>query len=173
MTNLGYRVWQVFQAIWGKPEARDLDEIGQLCSPDLFQLFELMSPAEQAHAIRVWKAVRKSRLKNPSLEIAALLHDVGKTRRPLSVLDRVMIVLAYAFFPGRAQTWERGSLSGWRQAFTAAANHAEWGAELVSEAGADLLAAALVRKHQSALPAGFSGEEAELLKVLQQADNQN
>ena len=173
LTGIRYRFWQLWQAIWGRPAPVDLAAVRQQLGPGLFQLFELMSLPEQDHAVRVWWAVKEKELNNPALETAALLHDVGKTRRPLSILDRVLIVLANKFLPNRVKAWGQGSLSGWRRAFEVAAQHPQWGADMAESFGADPLVVNLVRKHQSSSSIEISGEEGILLQALQLADNEN
>ena len=173
LTGIRYRFWQLGQAIWGRPEQGALASVRQQLSPGLFQLFELMSLPEQDHAVRVWRAVEEKGFNSPALETAALLHDVGKTQRPLSVLDRVLIVLANKLLPNRVQAWGQGSLSGWRGAFVVAAQHAQWGAEMTESVGADPLVVKLVREHQSSSAIGISGEEGILLQALQLADSEN
>jgi putative nucleotidyltransferase with HDIG domain len=132
-----------------------------------------MSPAEQAHALRVFAALKMRGLDHPSLLEAALLHDVGKSLHPLYPWERAWVVLGNAFFPHRVEAWGQGEPKGWRKAFAVGAQHAEWGAQMLTRAGADDLTVRLVRQHQTASPAGFSAEEAALLDALIKADNQS
>jgi putative nucleotidyltransferase with HDIG domain len=145
----------------------------QYLSPQLFQLFLKMSPAEQAHALRVLSVVRDRGFDDPALLAAALLHDVGKSRYSLFPWERAWIVLANVFFPEKTEAWGQGSPTGWRKAFVVAAQHAEWGAAMAAAHGASELAEKLIREHQTASPTGFSEEEAVLLTVLKQADNES
>lgn len=168
-----YRVWQFSQAIFGKPTAGDLDAVRELLSPELFLLFEKFSPAEQAHAIRVWRDVEGKGFNNPALASAALLHDIGKIRRPLSVYDRVLVVLGNAIFPKQVKKWEQGKPGEGCEPFVVASRHARWGAEMIAAAGSDKLTIKLVLEHQSANPAGLTRQEKELLDVLRLADNQS
>jgi putative nucleotidyltransferase with HDIG domain len=166
-------VWQFWRVLWGKPDEHGLEIARQHLSPRLYQLFQQMSPAEQAHALRVLSAVRDRGYDDPALLIAALLHDVGKSRYPLHPWERAWIVLVDAFLPEKVDEWGQGSPSGWRKTFVVAAQHAEWGAEMAAVHGAAELAVKLIKEHQTASPTGFSAEEAVLLAVLKQADNEN
>lgn len=173
LARIRYRVWQFWRVLWERPEGSGLETARQHLSPQLFQLFEKMHPAEQAHALRVFFAIREQGYVDPDLMVAALLHDLGKSRLFLFPWERALIVLANAFLPEKAREWGRGSPSGWRKAFVVAAQHAAWGAQMAAAQGASELSIKLIREHQTASPAGFSAEEAVFWTVLKQADNAN
>ncbi len=98
---------------------------------------------------------------------AALLHDVGKVLFPLSLFDRVVIVLGKAFFPGRTGRWSEGTPEKYRRPFVVAARHPEWGADLARQAAASLRTVELIRHHQD-LPSTDDPQ----LAALQAADNE-
>ena len=173
MARIGYRVWQFWRTLWGRPKAADLALVQKHLSAQLYSLFVQMSPAEQAHALRVFSAVLARGFNHPALLEAALLHDVGKSYYSLLPWERAWVVLGNAFLPEKMEAWGRGEPRGWRKVFVVAAQHAGWGALMVAEAGGGELTVRLVREHQTASPTGFTGEEAVLLDALQQADNQN
>ncbi|MEP7357348.1 MAG: HD domain-containing protein [Anaerolineales bacterium] len=164
MKRARYRVGQFRDYLWPRPPGpRDLAEARRALTPALAALFERQTPGEQAHALRVMRRVAASGVHTGRLELlqAALLHDVGKTRAPLSLPERVAVVLAGRLWPGLVR---RG---GWRP-FVTARCHADWGAELCAQAGAPPLTVELVRRHQT--PAG---RDDALLAVLQMADDDN
>lgn len=173
LARIRYRVWQFWRVLWGKPDSHGLETARGHLSLQLFQLFKKMSHAEQAHALRVLSAVRDRGYNDPALLTAALLHDVGKSRYSLFPWERAWIVLVNAFFPQKAEEWGQGSPAGRRKTFVVAAQHAEWGAEMAAAHGASELAVKLIREHQTASPTGFYAEEAVLLAVLKQADNES
>jgi hypothetical protein len=135
-------------------------------NPGEATLFRRMQPSDQAHAWQVCERLKAVGQSDPALLAAALLHDAGKCLRPLSLAERVVIVLGRRFVPRRAALWSRGELHGWRGAFVTAARHPEWGAELVQAAGASARTVDLVRRHQEHDP----GDP--LLAALQAADNE-
>ena len=106
-----YRTRQFWQALGASltlgasldPEDRDL--VQALLTPGQFALFEGMQESEQAHALRVLHALLEQGEEHPDLSVAALLHDVGKSRFPLKLWERILIVLGQAFFPERAARW--------------------------------------------------------------------
>lgn len=135
-----------------------------LPTPALRALFRQMSPGEQAHSLNVLeRIVARYPAAPPELLQAALLHDVGKTRAPLNMADRVLGVLGQTLFPNRWPHWKH-------KTFAVAAHHAEWGAELAAPAGASPLTLALIRRHQTPVRVPTTIED-ELLKHLQAADD--
>jgi hypothetical protein len=112
--------------------------------------------------------------------VAVLLHDVGKIRCPLNLLDRVLIVLAQRLIPAAARRWGEAAPGescpawGWRKAFVVASQHPRWGAEMAHQAGASPLAVELIQQHQEKVPAPASGEMSkveQLLVLLQSVDD--
>jgi hypothetical protein len=132
-----------------------------------------MQPAEQVHAYQIFKRLESAGRATPDLLAAALLHDVGKILVPLSIFDRIVIVLGRHLFRRAAQGWAAGTPRGWRQPFVVAEHHAGWGADLASQAGATPLTVELIRRHHDR-PGRNPGSQTELLlAALQAADNEN
>ena len=164
MKRARYRIGQFRDYVWPRPPGPcDLADMRRVLPPPLEALFLRQTAGEQAHALRVMHRVDAGGLEAGRLELlqAALLHDVGKTRAPLSLPERVAVVLA-------GRLWPRlKARSNWRP-FVTARCHAEWGADMCAEAGAPPLTVELVRRHQS--PAA---PDDRLLAVLQMADDDN
>ena len=164
MKRARYRAGQFRDFLWPRgPGPRDRADIRRVLPPPLEALFLRQTAGEQAHALRVMRSAAASGIQTGRLGLlqAALLHDVGKIRAPLSLLERVAVVLAGRFWPSLKER------SNWRP-FVTARRHAEWGAEMVAGAGAPPLTVDLVRRHQE--PAA---PEDKLLAVLQMADDDN
>ncbi|GAB4580129.1 MAG: HD domain-containing protein [Anaerolineales bacterium] len=182
MSRWIYRVRQFFEALLATPTPADLELVRQTLTPAQSALFSRLQPSEQAHAVRVlrqvWAVCRKEGFDPPvDLQVAALLHDVGKARFPLSVWERVVIVLGKAFVPDAAMRWgtpPQGSAAprGWKRPFVIAAQHPAWGAEMAAEQDTSPGAAALIRRHQTSPSTGTS-EEDRLLAILQSVDDKN
>ncbi len=173
LSRLAYRTRQFWNAL---PVPRKRVETGALLphlSPPQIVLFRRMQPSEQAHAHQVLERLKAAGQTDPHLLAAALLHDVGKILYPLSLLDRVVIVLGKRFFRRRAGRWGEGTPGLFRRPFVVAAHHPAWGADLAEQAGASSRTVGLIRRHQDP-PSPNPGSRTErLLAALQAADEEN
>lgn len=186
--RLLYRTRQLWMAVGAAPTAEDLSLVRAVLAPSQITLFEDMNRSEQAHSLRVLRALLEQGETHPDLQVAALLHDVGKSRFPLSLWERILVVLGKMYFPrsvhrlgavaGEAirHSADLSQARGWRRAFAVAENHPAWGADMVARAGASSLAVALIRQHQDP---GVCSEidspamEERLLCLLQSVDNES
>ena len=178
-----YRIRQFWLAVHGAPDPGDLALARSILTPQQMELFQQMQLNEQAHSLQVCKRLAQQKEgesgdERECLLVAALLHDVGKNRQPLSLLERVEIVVAHALLPEKSKAWgalppgdAAGQKSGWRRPFVTAEHHAVWGAKMATAAGASPLAVALIRRHQELPNPGSTGLEERLLARLQSADN--
>lgn len=172
-----YRLEQFRNALKSAPSGEEIESIREQLPPDLLALFMRMHPSEQAHSLRIYHQLQRDGETNRDLLIAALLHDVGKSRYPLLVWERILIVLAEQVIPEKVTQWGEGDSSGWRRPFVVAKKHPEWGAEMVEQAGASKLCVEIIRHHQDHLPVNLQSKhglaEQELLLRLQILDNHN
>ena len=178
-SRLLYRTRQFWQAISTRSSQVDFDLVSSILSPSQMALFQQMQASEQSHSQGVLRELIVDGETNKDLQIAALLHDVGKTRAPLRLWERVLIVLVKSVCPGCVLKWgqlETGELTsgmGWRRPFAVAVNHPRWGAELADQCGTSQLAVELIARHQEHInPSqedGISLQDQLLLK-LQAAD---
>jgi putative nucleotidyltransferase with HDIG domain len=141
--------------------------------PKEVELFDRLSAAEQDHAYRVMKDVSQSEAADRDVLAAALVHDVGKTRVPSTLLERSLAVIVSALMPKIASQLSQGEPRGWRRPFVVKAQHAVWGAELADKAGSSSKAVSLIRRHQEEVGYDQLDVEDYQLKLLQKADNQN
>lgn len=169
MTRAAYRVSQFVQAAFSRPAPGDADLAARYLPPSLHAHFARLSRAEQAHALTVLRTLLRQGHGDPDLLAAALLHDIGKGRAPLRLMDRVLVVLAHAFVPHLAARWCEGEPAGWRRPFVVAAHHAEWGGAMVRQAGGSPTLAELIRRHHDPIPSASTPADS-LLKALQAAD---
>ncbi len=145
--RFAYRARQFWNAVL-QPEIRVKREVvlPYLSSAQLV-LFRQMQPAEQSHAYHVFNQLIKTGKNERALLEAALLHDVGKILSPLSIFDRILVVVGRHLFPKRAYRWGDGAPKGFRRPFVVAARHANWSADLVGQTGASSLTVELIRRH--------------------------
>jgi hypothetical protein len=146
-------------------------EVGQVLRQGELALFSRFGPADQRHSLEVMRSLRAGRPGDPDLLAAALLHDVGKTRIRLGVLERSLAVLIGGIAPGLARRWGRGQPAGLRKAFAARAQHADWGATMAQAAGSTARVVRLIQHHQDSHQPPLAAEEIEQLRLLRQADD--
>ena len=171
---LRYRLWQFWQIVTAVPlEPAAREEIVAILSPNELALFEQFSLNDQWHSYRVMKMLREVGHEHPALLVAALLHDIGKTKLPLSIWERSLIVLASILLPRQTAVWGQGEAVGWKRPFVVKVQHPAWSAEMVTAVGSDPLAIELIRCHQDPITPGDQSEAAKLLRLLQWADDQN
>jgi HD domain len=173
-----YRVRQFWNALGAVPAQSDLELARKNLNSDQMALFRRMQPSEQAHSLAVMKRLLTEtfqedgsiKSQRQDLLVAALLHDVGKCLYPLSLWERVLVVLGEWSFPGRVNQWGAGSPYGWRRAFVIAKQHPEWGAKLAMQAGSSTLTLELIRRHQDSPNKTPEYLIDRLLRELQAAD---
>jgi hypothetical protein len=81
--------------------------------------------------------------------------------------------LAQALSPRRVAAWGQGEAVGWRRPFVVKMCHPQWSAVMAQRAGSRPLTLELIRRHQDKITATAEGKTAELLRLLQWADDQN
>lgn len=178
--RLLYRTRQFWMALRPAASNADLENVAHFLNTAELALFQGMQPGEQSHSQRVLQALLERGERDKDLCVAALLHDVGKTRYPLHLWERVWIVLAQAACPDCVQRWgtemdgQLEKAAWWQKAFVVAAQHPRWGAEMADEAGVSPLAVNLIRRHQEKLTPPARRElthEETLLLILQSVDD--
>jgi hypothetical protein len=176
-----YRLRQFWLALKAVPDTQDLALAAEVLSPEQMKLFKQMQSSEQAHSLWIFRQMRQhlagvDLAAQHDLLVAALLHDVGKSRHPLRLWERAVIVLGNTFFPNLVQQWGLQPPGGWKRPFVISVQHPAWGAEMAEQAGASPLAAALVRRHQENLDGAVAVEdlplEDQLLQLLQRFDEE-
>lgn len=163
-----YRVRQFCHALTA-PFTRNevVAEVRQVLSLEQQVLFAEMRAVDRRHAYSVYRTLQASGPHPRDLFLAALLHDVGKTAIPSSLLVRVARVLLEKLAPGLLEGSDEGT--GLLRHVTTYIEHAEAGAEMAACAGCPPLTVALIRRHHEPLGA-IESEDDRLLALLQEAD---
>ena len=140
-----------------------------------FAAFQQMARAEQLHSLEVLRDILAQDEAAPSaLAVAALLHDVGKSRCHLALWQKTASVLVKAFWPGLAVRLGRGeSIHFWRAPFTLHEHHPKWSGDILRACGSDCAAIWLAEHHQEKAEKHRAHRHYGLLKRLQAADEAN
>ncbi len=166
-----YRSRQFWRAAFGLKDRADFDSIRDYLSPAQLVLFLQMHPFEQRHAVEVLERLKAAGHTEPDLLTAALLHDVGKILSPLSLWERVVIVVGNRLFPGAVKRWGQGKPRGLLHPFVVAEQHPQWGADLAAQAGASPRTVSLISRHQGSSRDPKGAQTDRLLAALQAADD--
>ena len=178
--RLWYRARQAWFTLRSLPSQEDLYLASTILNDPQLALFSLMQGSEQAHSLRALRLLLDRCESEPDLCVAVLLHDVGKIRCPLNLLERVLIVLAQRANPAAVRRWgeiapgESCPRWGWHKPFVVALRHPGWGAEMAHQAGASPLAVDLIRRHQERIPTPVPEDAPkveQLLALLQSVDD--
>jgi len=169
-----YRLQQGLRALFAFSQDVDWALAEGYLSPSLLALFRKMDSGEQLHSVAVLRDVLAQGDTPTDLAVAALLHDVGKSRYPISVWQKTWAVIVRTFSPNRYYQWSKGSpLNLWQRPFVVYEQHPLWSAELLRSAGASEAACWLVAHHAVKGEVAPTPTQSEWLKRLQQADDQN
>lgn len=137
-------------------------------TPKEKNLFECMSNRDQHHAIRVSTRVAAMAAADPTCEIgdvktlirAGLLHDIGRQRGDVGLIDKVIVVIVRRCAPGVAAVMSKRGLRAYeldRRAFIANVCrafyvqdvHPRIGAHKAREAGVEDRVVSLILNHHS------------------------
>jgi hypothetical protein len=173
LMTFAYRIAQFIRNLTARITFEDLEEADSYMPSEMHPLFRRMSISEQAHSLRVMRALISEGCTDSDVLAAGLLHDVGKIRHPLNIFERIVAVLVRRVFPKIIEReWEE-QVKGWQRPFFVADCHPKWGAELVADAGGSKRLVELIRRHQEAVPSLPKTELERQLAALKAADEKN
>ncbi|MCL4247242.1 MAG: HD domain-containing protein [Anaerolineae bacterium] len=148
MTAVLYRVRQGLRALFAFTTPVDYALVSEFLSPALMTHFRAMRHSEQLHSLRVLRALLAAGAVPHALAVAALLHDVGKSRYPLSLWQRTLPVLVKRLSRRLLERLNGGNgASRWRRGFVVYVHHPAWSADIIAENGGDPDAVWLAAHH--------------------------
>ena len=169
-----YRLQQGVKALFAFSRPVDWALAERYLSPPLLAMFRQMNRDEQLHSLAVLRDVLAQGDTPNDLAVVALLHDVGKSRYPISVWQKTMAVMVRVLVPSAYTRWSKGSpLNLWERPFVVYEQHPLWSADLLRAAGASEAACWLAAHHASRDETALTPIQMEWLGRLQQADDQN
>lgn len=167
------RTRQFYHAVTAGMSVADYTEVDATLTPEQADLFRRMRIDEQAHSLRVYRALRADGHQNTDLLCAALLHDAGKSRYPLDAIQRVWVVLAEKFMSHNEGIQHTLTGNRWQKARLVGRAHPEWGATLVAEIDGSAPLVELIRRHNDPIMQDPDNEMERLRAVLKAADQKN
>lgn len=175
MATAKQRLQQGFRALLAGARPVDLRLARQHLTVREFEAFQQMARAEQLHSLEVLRDILAQDKAAPSaLAVAALLHDVGKSRCHLALWQKTASVLVKALLPRLAVRLGRGEgLHFWRAPFTLHEHHPQWSGDILRACGSDCAAIWLAEHHQENAEKHRAHLHYGLLKRLQTADEAN
>ena len=146
------RVKQFYINVTDKMTESDYDYARKILNDEEFDLFLKLSKSEQKHSIRIAKDIEfiiknektsdKDILKNKELLIrASLLHDIGKSRKRLNVIDKSIIVILNKLTNGKLKNIKKS------QKIQCYYNHSEYGYEILKDLVKNDLILDIIRNH--------------------------
>lgn len=169
------RLRQGIRALMAFTQTVDYDLAAVYLSPAQLALFRRTQRSEQLHGLNVLRAVLTQRDSTPhDLAVAALLHDVGKSRYPLAVWEKSLPVIVRKLLPGVYARCSAASPARiWCRPFVVVKHHPEWSAELVVQTGVSERVRWLIAHHADPLDDWHGHPDMALLARLKQADDAN
>lgn len=131
--GVNYRLRQALSLLDPGVPTTERDQAIRRLNADERALFMRLTPADQRHALAVYHAAQKVSPDDETLQIAALLHDVGKGRPGLA--DRTGLTLTKALAPWLLLRWQRFPASSRRGRIARLVGDTEASARLAELAG--------------------------------------
>lgn len=141
-------VARFFWAVRAARRSDDLALIQTYLDPAQRDLFLQQSLADQRHSIDLCRRLRDDGHDEPALLVAALLHDVGKSRGRLPLPHRVLYSFCATYRPDLARWLGGTNCPRWRGPFYLARHHATIGADAARRAGSTEQVVALIAGHE-------------------------
>lgn len=169
------RLRQGLRAMFAFTQPVDDTLAAHYLSHPALMLFKQLRRGEQLHSLNVLRAVLAQSSTAPdALAIAALMHDIGKTRYPLRLWQKTIAVLVRKFIPPLFAKLSAGDPHRFiNRPFVVYVHHPEWSGELLDGIGAPADAVWLARHHADDTARWVDHPLHPLLVRLQLADDSN
>lgn len=141
------RIKQFLLGIFSRLNSEDLDYINGKLDNDIRGIFADLSGYEKKHSVLTAKAIEKYLEDNnkvdPDLVKAALLHDIGKTRYHLNIIQKSVLVI-FDYITGEKIKKYSGNKS-----IHIFYNHGEIGYDILKSMGYNDRILSIVRNHHN------------------------
>ena len=148
------RVKQFYINVTDKMTKKDYDFVKSILTNKELELFMKLSKSEQKHCVRIAKDIENiidnketkdyDILNNKNLLIkSALLHDIGKSRKRLNVIDKSIIVILNKLTNGKLKNIEKS------KKIQCYYNHSIYGYEILKDMIDNEIILDIVKNHHS------------------------
>lgn len=155
------RIYQFFSALFAKISADEECFITTVLTPEEKHIFNKLQASDAKHAVKIAIYLAKKHPTDDILKRAALLHDIGKSERSLSLIEKCITVVLDKLFPIFAHELAKQNNSIMDIYY----NHAAKGALIAQRLNLDAEIIFLIKNHHD------SNVKNERLQALISADN--
>ncbi len=160
-SDLAAHVRRFFRGFRGTLTSDETRTVEALLGPGELACFHSLQGREQRHAVDVLRHLGAHGTPSTDLQVAALLHNVGKG--PLHLYERVAYTLLAMFAPRLLDRIATPDGGGFRGAMVAQRDHPSRGVEVLAAIGVRPRVLELVRGHHDA----SAGGDAELAALIE------
>lgn len=161
-----YRIKQFYWSITSKITEEDRIFLKKYLKDKEIELFKKLTVADQKHCIKVAKEIKqyyeKNSIKDTSMIKIGLMHDIGKIHKPLSPIDKSIMVLLDSITKGKVKRFNN------IKKIDVYYNHGEKGYIILKEIGYDEYYLDIVKNHHNN---NIKGDEK--LNLLIKCDSNN
>lgn len=165
------RVKQFYTNVTDFMSVEDYEYVKSILNNVEFDLFNRLLKSEQKHSVRIAREIEyiinyrltdnKDIILNKNILVkAALLHDIGKIRKKLNVIDKSIIVILNKLTKGNLKKFKKS------EKIQCYYNHSEYSYDILKELIKDELLLDIVKNHHS-------NTESEIIKFYQEIDDRN
>ena len=145
-----YRIRQFFKSLFVTKSMVDMDFVRKHLTPAQEALFLRMQTYDRYHSVLFAKTLIAEVYKvQEDMIVAALLHDVGKSRYLISPFNRTFAVLIHKFAPKMMEDATLENVTFFNKTFLVAKHHAQWSEEMARSVGVSELTAIIIASHEN------------------------
>jgi UTP:GlnB (protein PII) uridylyltransferase len=144
-----YRIQQFFKSLFVTKGMVDMEFVHKHLTAAQEGVFLRMQAYDRYHSVYFAKTLISNVYKVPEdLIVAALLHDVGKSRYPINSFHRMGAVVARRFAPQVMEKENEEEVAFLNRTVLVSNHHAEWSENMAKSAGVSDLTAWIIAHHE-------------------------